>query len=363
NDLPTGLWFGIFTLYATVGVNLFGSQIETLRVLEFSLILCGVFAIILSLTGFIEKLAKFFTPTVVGTTLLLLVALVSKFFIQGMTNVHSATDSIDLKSLAISIFVIILTYILMNKPKLKQYAVLISILVGWGLFIALGMNTPYNSPDKLIALPQIFPYGLPKFEPSMFVTVFICTLLLFTNLLGSVKIAESVLIKHDPDIATGRLKQAGVIFGINSILCGSFGTIGLLPTSEGSGFVVSTGMTKRTPLIIGSILTILISLFPPAIALFATLPGAVGYAALFPPFIKMTGFALDMIYMSENKDYMKTTVGLSILVGVGIMFMPANAFKVFPPVLSTFLSNGMIVGSVIALICEVYRIKFIKVML
>ncbi len=69
-------------------VTLFGSESETLRVLEFSLILCGVFGFILNMLGVIEKLEKYFTPTVVGTNLLLLVALCSKFFFQAMTSVY-----------------------------------------------------------------------------------------------------------------------------------------------------------------------------------------------------------------------------------------------------------------------------------
>ena len=55
NETPCGLWFGIFTMYATIGVTLFGSESETLRVLEFSLILCGVFGFILNMLGVIEK--------------------------------------------------------------------------------------------------------------------------------------------------------------------------------------------------------------------------------------------------------------------------------------------------------------------
>ena len=46
---PAGVWWGVFALYAGIGSMMFGSQTETLRVLEFCFILSGVIFIIMSL--------------------------------------------------------------------------------------------------------------------------------------------------------------------------------------------------------------------------------------------------------------------------------------------------------------------------
>lgn len=54
---------------------------------------------------------------------------------------------------------------------------------------------------------------------------------------------------------------------------------------------------------------------------------------------------------------MYQTVGLSVLIGIGIMNVPGTGFTMaLPAFLSTFLSNGLIVGTIIALIMEVTRI-------
>ena len=166
NETPCGLWFGIFTMYATIGVTLFGSESETLRVLEFSLILCGVFGFILNMLGVIEKLEKYFTPTVVGTNLLLLVALCSKFFFQAMTSVYGDGYGMNLKVVLCSVVIIVLTFFLMNT-RLKAYSVLISIVVGWGLYTLLGLSTPYEMPSQLVRMPRIFPFGPPRIELSL----------------------------------------------------------------------------------------------------------------------------------------------------------------------------------------------------
>lgn len=73
-----------FSLYAGLGTVLFGSQIETLRVLQFSFLLSGVLFILLSVFGLVEKLSRLFTPTVVGVYLILMVIQLSaSFFYKG----------------------------------------------------------------------------------------------------------------------------------------------------------------------------------------------------------------------------------------------------------------------------------------
>ncbi|MER2258671.1 MAG: purine/pyrimidine permease, partial [Priestia megaterium] len=74
---PAGVWWGVFSLYASLGTVLFGSHSETLRVLQFTLLISGIIAILMSLFGLIDKLAKYFTPTVTGTYLILLVTQLS----------------------------------------------------------------------------------------------------------------------------------------------------------------------------------------------------------------------------------------------------------------------------------------------
>lgn len=70
NEGPAGIWWGIFILYASLGVALYGSHAETLRVLESSLIISGMMFILLSLLGIVDRLARLFTRTSAGSSLL-----------------------------------------------------------------------------------------------------------------------------------------------------------------------------------------------------------------------------------------------------------------------------------------------------
>ena len=55
---PAGVWWGVFTLYASLGIEMFGSANNTLRVLSFCFLVSGVLFIILALLGLIDKIAK-----------------------------------------------------------------------------------------------------------------------------------------------------------------------------------------------------------------------------------------------------------------------------------------------------------------
>ncbi|MHB1043147.1 MAG: hypothetical protein ACYC0Q_09975, partial [Eubacteriales bacterium] len=52
-------------------------------------------------------------------------------------------------------------------------------------------------------------------------------------------------------------------------------------------------------------------------------------------------------------------LGISIMVGNGISFLPAQSFAVIPLTLSYFLSNGLIVGVILSMLFEhvVFRSK------
>ena len=45
-------------------------------------------------------------------------------------------------------------------------------------------------------------------------------------------------------------------------------------------------------------------------------------------------------------------VGISMMIGVGIMFLPTETFDYLPSAISSIASNGMIVGVIVAFVLE-----------
>lgn len=349
---PAGLWWGVFVLYASLGSVLFGSELETLRALQFAFLLSGLIFIFLSAFGLVERLARLISPTVVGVYLLLLVIQLSGSFLNGMAGVTTDSALIQPKVLALSLFIIIISFIVMRLPKVGHYSVLVTMVLGWTLFKLFGLGNPVIAVNKKIQLPEIFAFGLPEFETNLVVMVLSITLLLLANMLATIRAVQMVYDEKQIDYAKNRLKQTGYIAGVNQLLGGVFSSIGPVPLSGTAGFIRTTHITERKPFIIGSLLIVLISLLPKLTAFVASIPEAVGYAALFPMFAVMIGIAFRSLNQAENKEVMYQVAGISLLTGIGVMFIPAEAFKAMSPTLTSILSNGLVLGSLLAIILD-----------
>jgi len=354
---PAGLWWGVFTLYASLGVTLFGSETETLRVLSFSLIVSGIICILLSLMGFIEKLARFFTPMVIGTYLILLVTQLSGSFVKGMLGISGVNSKIDGTVALISIGLVLLSLILDKFSSLAQYSIIILIAIGWGLFYYFDLVPPITKPNEWFHFPDIFVFGTPRMEWSMIPTVILLTLLLITNMVATVRVVENVLKGNKEYERKVSMKRSGLFTGFSQIIGGIFSAVGSVPISGAAGFIASTRIKDRLPFIIASCLVLFVSIFMPILAVFAALPSAVGYAAIFLIFSKMLGMAIKEYKQCKDTNYFYKAVGFSLFVGVGVMFIPSAAFTGLPPIVTSFFSNGLILGTVVTLIFEIINRK------
>ncbi|MFJ8528844.1 purine/pyrimidine permease [Bacillus sp. NPDC094106] len=350
---PAGLWWGVFSLYTSLGIVLFGSNNETLRVLQYAFLLSGIICIILSIFGLVDKLVRYFTPTVIGTYLFLLVAQLSGSFLKGMFGLDGQHTEVQVNVFILSLIVILLSFFIMKLPIIGQYSVLFSIVFGWILFACFGLSNPIAPVTDIIRLPSLFVFGTPRIEWNMAITVIFVTLLLLTNMLASIRVVQKVVSKYEEDTVQDRFKQAGIITGINQLLGGLFSAIGPVAISGSAGFIATTNIYKRLPFMLGSIFIILISIFPKITSFFAAIPVAVGYAAIYPVFASMIGLAFREYDTVENKERLFRVAGLSLFTGIGVMFVPSQAFSTLPPFLASFLSNGLVLGSVMAILLEV----------
>ncbi|MBC6971682.1 purine/pyrimidine permease [Bacillus sp. Xin] len=350
---PAGLWWGIFSLYASLGVVLFGSNSETLRVLQYAFLLSGIICIILSVLGLIDKLVHYFTPTVIGTYLFLLVAQLSGSFLKGMFGLDGQHAEVQPNVFILSLIVILLSFFMMKLPVIGQYSVLFSIVFGWILFACFGLSNPVTPVTDIIRLPSLFVFGYPRIEWNMAITVIFVTMLLLTNMLASIRVVQKVVSKYEEDAMQNRFKPAGIITGINQLLGGLFSAIGPVAISGSAGFIATTNIYKRLPFMLGSSFIIVISIFPKITSFFAAIPVAVGYAAIYPVFASMIGLAFREYDTVQNKERLFRVAGLSLFTGIGVMFVPSQAFSTLPPFLASFLSNGLVLGSVMAILLEV----------
>lgn len=350
---PAGLWWSIFTIYASLVGVLFTSHLAALQALGGGMMMSGGLFILLSLFKLMDRIARLFTPTVTFIYLLLLILQLSGSFMKGMMGITSSRTMLDGKVLLLSVIVVCITFWLGNSRLLllQRFSVIISIFLGWLLFAICGNMPAIPQADTIFKLPEIFPFGRPHFDIGTIATSCLLTLLLITNAIASIRLMETVM-KQKGTADHQRYLRAGYTSGISHFISGCLGAIGSVPISGAAGFVEQTGMRERKPFLIGCSFVIGLSLLPPMMNIIAAIPAPIGYAVTFVIFVKMVGLSLKGLQSVIHQERTLIVSGVSLLVGVGLMFMPASATIHLSPIVVAILNNGLICGSLLAIILE-----------
>lgn len=125
-----------------------------------------------------------------------------------------------------------------------------------------------------------------------------------------------------------------------------------MPYASSTGVVQMTGIASRKPLYWGAAGMIILGVIGPIGVFFSTIPSCVGSPAILVIFAMIIGQAFNEIsrISLSNREYL--VIGLSLLGGIGVMFLPASVFNSLPFALSCLCSNGLIIGTVAALLLE-----------
>ncbi|CEG25590.1 putative permease family protein [Bacillus sp. B-jedd] len=353
NEGPAGLWWGFFILYAGIGKTLYSSSLETLQVLETALFISGIMAIIMTSFGLVNHLAKFFTATVIGTYLILLIVQLSGAFLTAMLGI-SSNGTVNLKLLLLSAFTAILSFWLNRSHKFSQYSIIISLGIGWAIYriFDLGSHTVAKT-AHIFKLPSMFVFGPPKFEAGMLPIIFLITVLLLTNMIASIKVVEKVIKHYTSKSQKSSIIKSGIVMGLGQILGGLFSTMGTVSISGAAGFIQTSKIYNKTPFVIGSLLVLIASLLSPIMAFISTLPVAVGYAAILPVYVEILTLGLRELFQNEEIDKVVKKVTVPLFTGIGLMFVPLDAFSSLHPIAVTLLSNGLVVGTLMILFVEI----------
>lgn len=349
-----GMWWALFIILASMTAR--GNQHLLLQQLEFGLIVSGIILMILSFLPVIGKIRTLFTPIVTGVYLILLVCQMSGSFFKSMLGI-TATGRID-GGIALICFAEVLLILLVSLRTTgvwQSLGPLLGIIFGWLLFHISGLDKPAEAykPAHPFAVPEIFSWGAPHFDFGIVLTSAITGIVLLSNVIASILVVGKVLEKEIRPVEY----QKGILGnGLNLALSGFFSVVGVVPLSVSAGFIGMTGIKAKRPLIIGAVFIILTGFFPYIGEFLATMPLEVAYASLFIPFSQLLGFGIRDLMGVEPTSRNLLVIGLSLMVGVGMMFMPTAAFERVVPWLRNIIANGLLVGLILCLFLD--RIVF-----
>jgi len=140
--------------------------------------------------------------------------------------------------------------------------------------------------------------------------------------------------------------------GVAGVLCGLMGIVGTVSYSMSPGIVLSMRVASRFAVAWCGILFVLASFIPKLAALFALVPPPVVGAALCTAMGIQIGAALDIITSAGIEQRSYYIVGLPVVLGTLIGFLPPSVVNQLPQAFRVFLGNGLTFGILCVLLLE-----------
>lgn len=344
----SGLWWGtILSLSASaasagMGLSELGGGIAT------GVILSGIIVAILGALGMGKILNHLFTPVVMSTVLFLLGSQLIMIFTKGMLGI-TTTGEINLRVAGLSLLLVVLVagINIKGKGQIGNFAILIGIIVGW---VAYSLFFPKAETQSVAPqIVQLFPWGQPNFNIGIVLMVVLTGLVNTTNTIGALKGVEPLLNRQTTE---GEYRRSFFLTGMNSIVSGLFGLVPYAPYISSIGFLQSTQIFEMAPFILGGILFMSLGLVPSLGHLFSTLPVSVGDAVLFVAYLQLFGGALSNLRGFHFNSKTIYRIATPVLFGISVMNIPAKTFASIPMLIRPLLSNGLIMGILIAVLLE-----------
>lgn len=169
------------------------------------------------------------------------------------------------------------------------------------------------------------------------------------NSIGSI---QAIADMTDTERLPGSIPRCLFLNGVAGVFCGLVGIVGTVSYSMSPGIVLSMRVASRFAFAWCGVLLILTSFIPKLAALFALVPPPVVGAALCTAMAIQFGAALDLIASAgiEHRSYY--VVGLPVVLGTLVGFLPKDVINQLPQVFRVFVGNGLTFGILCVLFLE-----------
>ncbi len=299
-----------------------------------------------------DRIISVMTPNVIGVILMLVSFTLLPFLGSLMSGADNTPDERAAARFLLSVGLVLLMAAMAYRFRgfLKTIWLLFGMLIGTAFFFALEppsfghlLESSWFSfpPDIIPSKPELTVSAVLAFAVSYVAVV--------VNSIGSVQAIANIT-------EGGRLPAAiprGLFLnGVAGIFCGLTGTIGLVSYSTSPGIVLSMRVASRFPVAWCGVLFVFAAFIPKLAALFALVPPPVIGAALCTAMSVQVGAALEIVTRSGMEQRSYFIVGLPVVLGTLIGFLPQHTINELPQALRVFLGNGLTFGILMVLFLE-----------
>lgn len=337
-------------------IGIIASQSFEIDIIYSSIMAGGLIIALLAVSGIFSYLQRLFTKRVVATVLMLIAFTLAPTILKLVTDLKSGVAPLSNLSFAISlVFVMFLLNRFLAgvwKSTLIIWAMILGSVTYLLLFPGAETRSIFAQTDLMSGFFSRLTFRL-TFEPGVLISFIFCFLALSINDLGSI---QSMITLLDLKETGKRITRGITVTGLANIAAGFFGVLGTVNFSLSPGVIASTGCASRFALIPASAIIGLLAFFPDAIGIIAYVPSVVIGCVLTYILSSQIAAGLVVAFQGEGKDSFDINsglaIGLPVLLGTVVAFLPGTVIDTFPLVLKPILGNGFVVGVAAALTLE-----------
>ena len=320
-----------------------------------ALVLCGAAGMVIARTGLLARVAKLFTPRVIGTVLTLIpLTLVPTF--AGLIANPDQPGSMAAK-LIFAFVLLILIFALNHRLKGFWRATLMLWVLVFGTIAALlcfpGTAVSFGAGGSVPLTEGLL--LTPIAAPGVILSVFICYIALIVDDIGSIRgVGEVAKV---PAAKTAEQIRRGItVTGIMNMLSGGAGVLGGVNYSISSGMILDTKNASRYPLLAAGVAMIVCAAVPQVISLILTIPTVITGCLLIFIMTSQLSAALGVLIEHEGSGMFSfnngVVIGFSMLIAATFSFLPEAAVAAIPAVIRPVLANGFVAGTVAVMLLE-----------
>ncbi|WP_010677077.1 nucleobase:cation symporter-2 family protein [Bacillus timonensis] len=320
-----------------------------------SILVGGVFLILVS--TIFGKLIKYFPPVVTGSVVTIIGITLIPVAMNDMAGGVGSADFGSVQNLALSFGTLFFILVLYRFAKgfMRQIAILLGLLVGTVVSYFLGrVDFSAVGDASWVHLPQPLYFGMPTFEPSAIITMI---LVLIVGLVEASGVYYALGDITGKKLSEKELSNGYRAEGIATILGGLFNAFPYTTYSQNVGLIQLSGVKKNSVIYAAAVFLIILGFIPKVGAFTTVIPTPVLGGAMLAMFGMVISAGIKMLSKvdfssQENLLIMACSIGM----GLGITTVP-TLFTNLPEGIQTLTSNGIVIGSLTAIVMNFIFMK------
>ncbi|MDF9760841.1 MULTISPECIES: nucleobase:cation symporter-2 family protein [Peribacillus] len=330
--IAVGTQYGVTTIYGAILVS-------------------GLIVVLIS--KFFGKLARFFPPVVTGSVVMIIGITLIPVAINNLGGGQGAADFGALDNVALG-FGTLLFIIFMYKFStgfVRSISILLGLLVGTFAAFFLGkVDFSSVASASWLHLPHFFYFGTPTFNITAIITM---TLVAIVSLVESTGVYYALGEITDKEISEDDLARGYRSEGLAIMLGGLFNAFPYTAFSQNVGLIQLSGIKTRNVIYTTAGMLIFIG-FVPKIGAFTTIiPSSVLGGAMVAMFGMVIAAGIKMLSKvdfasQENLLIIACSVGM----GLGVTVVP-ELFAKIPESIQILTDNGIVAGSLTAIFLNI----------